>query len=504
MPPPGTTARALVPALLVATGLVLRGAHYLGNRALWVDEANLALNVIGRDIAGLLRPLADDQAAPFGFLALAKIATTALGENEYALRLLPLLAGLASLPVFLALARRCVSPVAVPVALALFALAEPLVYYAAEFKQYSSDVFVSAGLWLAAARALGHPASRAGATGLGAMGALAVWLSHPAVFVLAGVGTALVADALGRHDRASVRRYCAAGVVWIMSFGAAYLLTIRPLADNATLLRSWDVKHGAFMPLPPASVGDLEWFAESFFELFEGFVGVSAAGLAGVAFLAGGAALLRKRREVLLLLLGPLLYGLAASGIQAYPLRGRLLLFMAPAVALLVAEGTAETRRALGGRSRAIVAGLAGLLLLGPVLDAMGVLFRGVEREEIRPVLEHVQRARSSAVGDAAGPVYVYYAAVPAFRFYAERYAFGPRDWVEGVESRGAWEGYRRDLERLRGRTRVWVVFSHVSTRDGVDERALFLDWLDGHGRRLDTVERPGSSAYLYDLSGTP
>ncbi len=40
-----------------SVGALLRGWHWAGGRALWIDEAALALNLRARDFAGLLRPL---------------------------------------------------------------------------------------------------------------------------------------------------------------------------------------------------------------------------------------------------------------------------------------------------------------------------------------------------------------------------------------------------------------------------------------------------------------
>ena len=73
------------------------------------------------------------------------------GPNEYALRLFPLLCGLASLFLFYYLAKKCLNRKAVPIAIALFAILLPLIYYSSEAKQYSSDVAVALCLLAVAA-----------------------------------------------------------------------------------------------------------------------------------------------------------------------------------------------------------------------------------------------------------------------------------------------------------------------------------------------------------------
>ena len=113
---------------LIALGVVLRVARYLADRALWLDEAALSLNIAGRSLVGLTHPLAYNQGAPLGFLTLEKGCVLLFGVNEYALRLVPLLAGIGSLVLFFAAARRCLRPEGALAALALFVINEPLIY----------------------------------------------------------------------------------------------------------------------------------------------------------------------------------------------------------------------------------------------------------------------------------------------------------------------------------------------------------------------------------------
>ena len=96
-------------AVLIAFGALLRIVQYATNRSLWLDEAAFARNVLDRSFAQLLLPLDYLQTPPMGFLLLEKLATSALSGSEYALRLLPLLAGILSLFLACAVARR--SPV---------------------------------------------------------------------------------------------------------------------------------------------------------------------------------------------------------------------------------------------------------------------------------------------------------------------------------------------------------------------------------------------------------
>ncbi|HEX9605883.1 MAG TPA: hypothetical protein VF962_01510, partial [Gemmatimonadaceae bacterium] len=91
----------------VLAGAVLRLWQYAGGASLWVDELAIARNLIDRPIQSLLtEPLAPVQVAPRGFLLLEKIIVNVCGPNDFAMRLLPLLASLASLVVFARLVLR--------------------------------------------------------------------------------------------------------------------------------------------------------------------------------------------------------------------------------------------------------------------------------------------------------------------------------------------------------------------------------------------------------------
>src|SRR5262245_26578453 len=81
--------------ILVALGLALRLRQYLFNRPIWLDEAMLALNVIDRDFGRLLSTrMHSNQSAPPGFLVAARSIVEAFGPYDWALRLLPLAAGI--------------------------------------------------------------------------------------------------------------------------------------------------------------------------------------------------------------------------------------------------------------------------------------------------------------------------------------------------------------------------------------------------------------------------
>jgi hypothetical protein len=69
-----------------------------------------------------------------------------------------------------------------------------------------------------------------------------------------------------------------------------------------------------------------------------------------------------------------------------------------------------------------------------------------------------------------------------------------------GVRSKGNWHKYAKDIDCLRGRERVWIIFSHNSRQSGIDEEKFFLYYLNTLGTEIQSFRTAGAAAYLYNL----
>ncbi|HEX2780062.1 MAG TPA: glycosyltransferase family 39 protein, partial [Gemmatimonadaceae bacterium] len=208
--------RRVVSAGLIALGAALRLWQFFGRGTFWLDEAAIARNIAARSYAGLLAPLDYAQIAPKGFLVIEKLAASTFGSSDWVFRLYGLLTALAALPLFYALARRVLDERGALLALAFFAVLGRAIYYAAEAKQYGGDIFFACLLFLLAVRILAYEAAPRHWLRLGILGAIAVWFSQPALFVLAGAGLALtVAVVQGKIPLRSPA--IAACALWVVS-----------------------------------------------------------------------------------------------------------------------------------------------------------------------------------------------------------------------------------------------------------------------------------------------
>jgi hypothetical protein len=494
--------------LLLVTGSVLRATPFLLDRSLWLDEAKLALNVLERSPAKLFRPLDYDQvAAPVGFLLLEKQAVVAFGEGERALRLVPLLAGVASLWLFFLVARRWLSPAETLLAVALFALAQPLVYYASEVKQYSTDVFVALALIWAAGRALdARPHAR---WALVPAGVLGVWLSHPAVFVAAGTGLTLVLSAWLRGDRRRASLFAAIAAAWAASFLALYALVLSRAEPKGSFVRMW---ADGFPPVPPRSLADLLWPVRTFFGFFVDPAGLGLAGLAAVAFVLGCVRYGRSEPRVLALLVSPGLLTLLAAlvhrypfptsgSLDSYPLPGRVVLFLVPAAMILVAAGVGWMART-ADRDRRLLAGvMAAFLLVSLAVDAASRPAHRIRLHELRPLVATI--ARDGRPDDL---LVLNTRAMPVFRYYVRRLEAGSSfvDRLEVVELPGTnrWDVYEGRLQALPGGSRVWVLYAHHPSWRSQQDEAFVLHVLARRGRLDREATAPGASLHLFSIGG--
>lgn len=363
--------------LLAAVGLgsCWRIVRYALGFPFWGDEAFLAVSLITRDFAGMIRPLEWGQIAPLGFMWAQLAIARGLGLSEWALRLLPTLASLSALLLLARFALDNLPRRAALLATAILASSYYVVRHGAEFKPYETDLLVSLVLTVLGWRVLRKPRSATDWASLILAGGLAPWLSYPSVFVAGGAGLTL-SWALwkqwtrGGTPAAFVVGWALYGLVLCGSFVAMYLIYARPHAEFAARLVEIDMWSQAFPPLTepwklpywilaihtglmlafphggpaPASIGTLVLVIAGAAALAarsrraHAGIGVARVDRGSSATVCDGCA---TPAALTLLLLAPLPLAFAAAALKAYPYGGsaRTMLYMAPAFGLLAGMG---------------------------------------------------------------------------------------------------------------------------------------------------------------------
>ena len=177
------------------------------------------------------------------------------------------------------------------------------------------------------------------------------------------------------------------GLGWLLSFGGCFLLSRSILSKRSFIWVWWNF---AFLPLPPRSRADLSLLAETLANVFinpgsllSPLPLVYTAALASLLAVVGCLSLCRRWPGGLFLVIGPLLFALAASGLHQYPFHGRLLLCLVPTYILLLAEGMAAIGRRTGWM---VTLALAGFFLYG---QAAEIVWHKAIQQRARPFDSH-------------------------------------------------------------------------------------------------------------------
>jgi hypothetical protein len=466
------------------------------DRSLWADEAALATNLVNRDFLGLLKPLDFDQSAPIGVLWAVKATISGLGVRETTLRLVPFLASLVSLFLFYALAKRLLTGAMLVLAIGFFALAERLIYYAAELKQYGIDVLVALCIALPTVAALQRSEFRPRDVWLVAIaGSVGVWFSHPALFVSVGAFVALTWSAVERAG--GIQRVAPEVVLTLalgfsallLSFVVDYLFFLRATAQNKTFLTFWE---STFLKLPLSmaaikqNVYLLYFYVQYPFKLNK----LLSAGLL-LVLVAGIVRMWREHRAVAVFLIVPILLAAGASVVSKYGFGDRLLLYCVPATVLFLASGVGylyQLPKISDGVGHTVVAGL--LLALG--LQTIAMVREPPSPSHLRPVMQEVAKR-----GGESNLAFVHRSGLSSFRFYNDTVkqtqftrTLRPLAYTEVLIE-------PEMLTQFPKGEPIWLFFDRCSPA----QVQSYEQFLNDYGTKVDAVIGRNSAALLYEFN---
>jgi NADH:ubiquinone oxidoreductase subunit K len=485
------------PLCFVALGVLARLRQWIGGRSLWLDEVLIADNLVHRGFGTLAtKPLAHFQIAPLLWVELERLSVVLFGSGERALRLLPLLAGIASLGLFWVLARRLLPDVLVPVAVLIVALHPSLIYYSNEVKQYSTDVLVILALALLAQNVARRVDDGPALRRLTLAGIVAVWFSHVAVLALAGISLVLVLRPLVSRDVRRALRVAAVLSPWVLSWIASYVVALHSVESSTELSNYW--RH----TYPNSILGLPAWFVTRWYDVAgnPGRLTVRALALLLLAFGLLRLGFFGRRWAALAWAAVPM--ALLAAAVRAYPFADRLALWVVPLLALALAASLPH-RLEQWALTWLLIGSALLTVAVGPAVGTG--LMRTVqvqEVEELKPLLQ-----RLAAQRQLSDIVLVEIGSEGPFDYYARQVGLS-RDGVILFASR-AGTGPCNDLPALQtGRfltDRVWVVSSHHLA---AKQRLGTIDDMLGRIRtvthQVAHLHDTSADAYLFDPSLGP
>jgi hypothetical protein len=398
---------------LIAIGIVLRVIAYFWDRSLWHDEIAIALNVRLRSFSGLLDPLDFEQTMPIPLLLAIKFAVLLFGSSEYSLRLPLLLAGSCTLVVIWLAFREIFGVRIALICLLLAAVCRPLIYYSSEVKQYGLDALVTVVTLWAAFKLLDEGDDFRWLL-LAGWGILALFLSQPSIFVLAGVWLAGCLDLRFRQSPTWRVRCIVAAVLWAGTFALLYFYSYRVVSQSAYMRNFWATHF-----LYPVSTTFLHQLGVAFYFLLGvGTLHYARTMLLVPLFAVGIYGIWRSYglRGVVIAMF-PFVALIAAAVLRLYPIAARLVLFVFPILFWIYATALSTLSRQLPRRLRLRVLAVAVVTLLVPtVVKTLSYVVHFPMREANRQLVRLMKDA------DPTAPTYI------AFHQYLE-WAYYSGDW---------------------------------------------------------------------------
>jgi 4-amino-4-deoxy-L-arabinose transferase-like glycosyltransferase len=311
---------------------------------------SLLMNIAGKSTRELcFGQLVHNQAAPPMFLAVQRGLALTIGVDELTQRLLPVLASVAALPLFAALAWRLMPAPGAFFATLLLCLSDKLIWYGAELKQYSSDLLFSLILLWIAVRAIQRGKPMLGILQLSVFAAVAVWFSHPVILVFGGLAIVLALQA-----RRDVLRKPLTAVLYslplLVSFVTLYLISIRHQSADRYLQDFWaegyvDWSRPARVPL---WLLGRSWGTATYVLAPAEFMGALLLPLVLIAAIDWWKS---EKMWLVGLCLAPLVMNLVAAAVHKYPFSGaRVNLYLVPGLVLLAGGGIAALFQWLSAR----------------------------------------------------------------------------------------------------------------------------------------------------------
>lgn len=484
----------LIGWLLVFLGILLRARQYFFNRSLWVDEAMLALNIVNRGLLDLFKPLNYSQSPPLGFLCVEKLFITLFGNHDYILRLFPFVASVAAVLTMAWLSKRILPGWTGLAALGLFTFSWPAIYYASEVRPYGSDGLFTLLLLAAAYSCSGPQVSRRNWLWLLGAGLMAPWMSHPSLFIMAGIGIVLAIANLRWRKWPHLFWLLGSGLFWGLNFLCVYLLSLRQITGNKMLHIFF---QKAFMPLPPWN--DWNWFAISGRMLFNNLLHMPF-GL-GLAILAMGVIyLFRRSWKTAAQWSVPVLLALLASGLAKYPFWPRFVLFLLPILCFFLAAGM----RALHDQATRYIPKIGFLISVSvmvmifwqPIVFSVKKFVRPENKKDIKSLM-----APLSDNGRTQDTIYVHNASKFQFTYYAGFYGINPKKTVFGTRAKDSAGPLYADIDKLAGCSRVWFLFANRYYKNRLDHEKSMLRYLKRKGIQKKRFGATGAALYLFDLS---
>jgi hypothetical protein len=419
--------------------------------------------------------------------------TDLFGLRDYVLRIIPLVAYLASIHLVYKLALKITDDQTMSLfAAAMLSLTYFMVYYATEVKQYMLDVFFILLLYDVVFSC--NNKTKVTYVPLAIQGVIAMFSTTISIVPLASIGLFLLVD-VWKNKNWKVLYVL---VTWVVCLIFNYLVFVHHHPSKEIMLDHWQAK---FLPINPFRTDFYEFLAYAAGTLFRFVMSYGAYWILGLAISIYGLFILTQKQKywMVYFLLVPILFHLALSALKLYPFYGRFILYLAPLIVILISIGWLSLYRQMMSkvfhhtRPHQMVWATIPLFLFGfSLLKKIPI-----QKEEIKYIFNYIDSNRKPGED-----LYVYYGAKRAFKFYHQSGYYKNLDLATfGRNGRMDLSAFDKDIDEMG--SVIWFLFSHVDNdlTKPDDEADYLLKRIDSRGGRVTKrIKAFGSRAYLVVL----
>ncbi|WP_321348193.1 glycosyltransferase family 39 protein [uncultured Draconibacterium sp.] len=480
----------LILFLFILLGFFLAVINFFHFRSLWTDEASLALNIVNKPVKELLKPLDYEQVAPIGFLVVEKAFSSIFGDTDWSLRIFPLLVFFPSVYLMYKLASTIFKNKSFALfAAAFFSLSYYPLYYSAEVKQYMVDVFICLSITLSTMLFAKTDGKKYwGVYAL--IGIISVWVSNISVILLFSAGLYFF-----YKNRKKKQNYFAVIKVvgsWAISFIIYYFLFVFKHPSQQFMVDFWS-NANAFLP---KNILSTEFYYSLYLKITElySLLGYREYTIVFcVISLLGLRYLMTAKKEVIFIVLTPIIIHLLLSYFKFYPFHARLILYQYPLLIIIFLASIYQLFYLLKNRTQR----LSLYLLILPLITNLIILHKNefpFEKQEIKNSL--IQINKEIKDGDK---IYVYHRTFRAFSFYKSNYQelarLDKNNIIIGQSSINNWTKYNKVIKNINGN--IWILFSHVYSHDGQNEESYIINLFQQNDFKIvEEHKYKGSSVY--------
>ncbi len=489
----------LIAISILFIGVATRIYLYIYCKDMWLDEAMLARSIWAGDISIILKgQLFLGQSAPIGFMVLSKFMSNFAGTSEYALRFLPLVSGSASGFLLWMFARREFEDIYALICTLMFFACIPFLYYSTEFKQYSTEIFVTIVYLYIFSKSSDYFNRNIVPLSTVIISCVCLLFSLPGLFVLCGLTSSVLIMAWKRGDISYFVINNIYKLIFMVLFVSLYMFYLWH-TRTPSMFTYWEK---FFFPINPTELP--EYIKETLAPIFNLSMHIVKNNLINMTILTfsfcGGLYFLYRNRFYLFLnVIMTGIFFIMASAMKFYPLGhegiigSRLSLFYFPLIFVSVSYFFYILFNIKPIKSMFIIFTLSFSFMIMKYQYNF-VKNGGAQLQQISDMIKTVNNHY-----DATSEIIIYTASVPAYTYYQhlndKDYEFATIDISSNPE-----EELQRivDAGKANGKSVYYVLFSHFN--DSFYEHCV--EYI-GQTYNLDKIiEAPGGRLLIFRIDG--